>query len=122
MVRRARSTETWTIWPTTSCLAVTKGVTPEQAEIAETEPEFLEPVDSMCGLTATVDFCGAEMIWRVQTVETEVYWSTGQYLDLQIKMTVECSETAITAPKYLGSKGLIYAAVFAKTDRGAEAI
>ena len=103
-------------------LAVIKDVTPERAEIAETEPEFLEPVNTMCGLMETEGDCGAEAIWRVRTAEMEVYWSTGQYLDVLMEMTVECSETAITAPKYLGSKGLIYAAVFAKTDRGAEGV
>ena len=83
-------------------LAVMKDVTPECVEIAGTEPEFLEQVDTMCGLKETKRDCGAKAIWRVQTAETEVYWSTGQYLDVQMKITVECSETAITAPKYLG--------------------
>ena len=83
-------------------LAVIKDVTPERAEIAEMEPEFLELVNTMCGLMGTEGDCGAEVIWRVQTAGTEVYWSTGQNLDVQMKMTVECSKTAITAPKYLG--------------------
>ena len=83
-------------------LAVMEDVTPEQAEIVETEPEFLYPVESVCGLMETKGDCGAEAIWRVQTAETEVYWSTGQNLDVQMKMTVECLKTAITAPKYLG--------------------
>ena len=80
-------------------LAVMEDVTPERAEIAETEPEFLEPVDTMCGLMETEGDRGAEAIWRMRTAETEMYWSDGLYLELLMEMTVERSEMAITAPK-----------------------
>ena len=122
MIPMVWSADSWTIWQTLLYLAVIKDVTPERAEIAETEPEFLELVDSMSRLMETEGDRGAEAIWRVRTAGTEVYWSTGQNLDVQIEMTVECSETAITAPKYLGSKGPMYALVFAKTDCGAEGV
>ena len=98
MIPMARSADSWTIWQTLLYLAVIKDVTPERAEIAETELEFLGPVNTMCGLMETEGDCGAEEIWRVRTAEMEVYWSTGLYFDLLMIMTVEHSEMAILAP------------------------